>query len=130
MLKFATALSAALIIGWVLVGSAAPASAGYRKSGCCGPLPPSYTYNTKKVHKHITRHHDVWRTKYVQRTKRYVHVTRIQPVVHIHNVKRVHTKLVGVERPVHERVTQYLPAQTYTTNSTVYLRPECGCGGY
>jgi hypothetical protein len=131
MLKFATALCAALIIGWALVGSAATASAGYRKSGCCGPLPPSYTYNTKKVHKHITRHHDVYRTQYVKRIKRYVHVTRIQPVVHIHNVKRVHTKLVGVVHPVHERVTQYLPAQTYTTHSTVYLRPECGCSyGY
>ena len=111
MLKLVTALSAALIIGWALVGSAATASAGYRKAGCCGPLPPSYTYNTKKVHKNITRHHDVWRTRYV---------------------KRVHTRLVGVVHPVHERVTQYLPAQTYTTHSTVYLRPECGCsyGGY
>ena len=130
MLKLVTALSAALIIGWALVGSAATASAGYGKAGCCGPLPPSYTYNTKKVHKHITRHHDVYRTKYFKRIKRYVHVTRIQPVVHIHNVKRVHTKLVGVVHPVHSRVTQYLPAQTYTTHSTVYLRPECGCGGY
>jgi hypothetical protein len=130
MLKFATALSAALIIGWALVGSAATASAGYRKAGCCGPLPPSYSYSTKNVYKHITRHHDEYRTKYVKRTKRYVHVTRIQPIVHIHNVKRVHTKLVGVEHPVHERTTQYLPAKTYTTSSTVYLRPECGCGGY
>jgi hypothetical protein len=131
MLKFATALSAALIIGWALVGSAATASAGYRKSGCCGPLPPSYSYSTKNVYKHITRHHDVYRTQYVKRTKRYVHVTRIQPIVHIHNVKRVHTKLVGVEYPVHERVTQYLPARTYQTSSTVYLRPECGCSyGY
>jgi hypothetical protein len=132
MLKFCTALSAALIIGWALVGSAATASAGYRKAGCCGPLPPSYTYNTKKVYKHITRHHDVWRTKYFKRIKPIVHVTRIQPIVHIHNVKRVHTKLVGVVHPVHHRVTQYLPAHTYTTNSTVYLRPECGCsyGGY
>jgi hypothetical protein len=131
MLKFGTALFAALIVGWALVGSAATASAGHRKSGCCGPLPPSYTYNTKKVHKHITRHHDVWRTKYVKRIKPIVHVTRIQPIVHIHNVKRVHTKLVGVVHPVHHRVTQWLPARTYMTSSTVYLRPECGCSyGY
>ncbi|MEA2835501.1 MAG: hypothetical protein QOD89_51 [Bradyrhizobium sp.] len=130
MLKLVTALSAALIIGWALVGSAATASAGYRKAGCCGPLPPSYTYKTKHVHKHVTRHHDVWRTKYFKRIKPIVHVTRIQPVVHIHNVKRVHTRLVGVVHPVHSRVTQYLPARHYVTNSTVYLRPECGCGGY
>jgi hypothetical protein len=34
---------------------------------------------------------------------------------------------VGVVHPVHEQVTQILPARTYQTSSTVYLRPECGC---
>jgi hypothetical protein len=95
-----------------------------------GPIPPSYTYKTKKVYKNITRYRDVWRTKYVKRTKRIVHVTRIQPIIHVHNVKRVHTKIVGVVHPVHQRVTQYLPARTYVTNSTVHLRPECGCSSY
>ena len=128
MLKFATALSAAVIIGWALVGSATSASAGHRNHGCCGPIPPSYTYKTKNVYKNITRHHDVYRTKYVKRTKRIVHVTRIQPIVHVHNVTRVHTNIVGVVHPVHQRVTQYLPARTYVTNSVVHLRPECGCG--
>jgi hypothetical protein len=128
MLKFGTALSAALIIGWALVGSATTANARHHRSGCCGPLPPSYTYKTKNVYKNITRHHDVYRTKYVKRIKRHVHVTRIQPIVNIHNVTRVHTNLVGVVYPVHERVTQYLPARTYVTNSVVHLRPECGCG--
>ena len=133
MLKFVTALSAALIIGWALVGSATTASAGgygYGKSGCCGPLPPSYTYKTKKVYKNITRYRDVYRTKYVKRTKRYVHVTRIQPIIHIRNVKRVHTRMVGVVYPVHHRVTQYLPAKTYSTHSTVYLGPRCACSSY
>ena len=127
MLKFVTALSAALIIGWALVGSASTASAGYRKAGCCGPLPPSYTYKTKNVYKNITRHHDVYRTRYVKRIKPIVHVTRIQPIVHVHNVTRVHTNLVGVVHPVHHRVTQYLPARQYVTSSVVYLRPHCGC---
>jgi hypothetical protein len=132
MSKFATALCAALIIGWALVGSAATASAGHRHHGCCGPLPPSYTYSTKNVYKNVTRHHDVYHTQYVPRTKRYVHVTRIQPIVHIHNVTRVHTNLVGVVHPVHEHATQWLPARTYVTNSVVHLRPNCGCsyGGY
>src|SRR5258708_16391745 len=130
MLKFSTALSAALIIGWALVGSATTASARHHYRGCCGLLPPSYTYSTKNVYKHITRHHDVYRTRYVKRIKRYVHVTRIQPIVHVHDVKRVHTNLVGVVHPVYQQVTQYLPARTYHTSSTVYLRPECGCGGY
>jgi hypothetical protein len=132
MLKFVTALSAALIIGWALVGSATTASARHRHHGCCGPIPPSYTYKTKKVYKNITRHHDVWRTRYVKRTKRIVHVTRIQPIVHVHNVTRVHTRIVGVVHPVHQRVTQWLPPRRYVTNSVVHLRPECGCsyGGY
>jgi hypothetical protein len=126
MSRFVMALSAALVIGWALVGTSTTASAGHRK-GCCGPLPPSYTYNTRTVHKHVTRHRDVWRTRYVQRIKPIVHVTRIQPVVHVHNVTRVHTRVVGVVRPVHYRATQVLPTQTYATNSVVYLRPECGC---
>lgn len=127
MLKFVTALSAALIAGSVLVGSATTASAGSRDHGCCGPVPPSYTYKTKKVYKNITRHRDVWRTKYVKRVKPIVHVTRIQPIVRVHNVTRVHTRIVGVVYPVHRRVTQWLPARTYVTSSVVRLRPHCGC---
>jgi len=57
-----------------------------------------------------------------------VHVTRIQPVVHVHNVTRVHTRLVGVPYPVHHHVTQWLPPRHYVTSSVVYLRPQCGCG--
>src|SRR5471030_1598182 len=127
MLKFATALSAALIVGWALLGSVATASAGHRHHGCCGPLPPSYTYSTRNVYKNVTRHHDVYRTRYVKRIKPIVHVTRIQPIVHVHNVTRVHTNIVGVVHPVHHRVTHVLPAQRYVTNSVVYLRPQCGC---
>src|SRR3954453_12976432 len=133
MLKFATALSAALVIGWALVGSASPASARHnRHHGCGGPLPPSYTYKTRNVYKNITRHHDVYRTRYVKRIKPIVHVTRIQPIVHVHNVTRVHTNLVGVVHPVHHQVTQCLPARHYVPNSVVHLPSSCGCsyGGY
>jgi hypothetical protein len=127
MLKIATALSAALIVAGSLVGSADPANARHRR-GCCGPLPPSYTYKTKHVYKHVTRHHDVWRTGYVKRIKPIIHVTRIQPILHVHNVTRVHTNLVGVPYPVHHRVTQWLPPRTYMTSSVIHLRPNCGCG--
>jgi hypothetical protein len=128
MLKSVTALLAGLILGWSLVGAATTANAGSRGKGCCGPIPPSYTYKTKKTFKTVTRHRDVYRTKLVPRVKRIVHVTRIQPVVRVHNVTRVHTRLVGVVRPVHQRVTKVLPARRYVTNSVVYLRPTCGCG--
>ena len=128
MLKSVTALSAALIVAGTLIGSASPASARHnRHHGCCGPLPPSYTYKTKHVYKHVTRHHDVWRTRYFKRIKPIVHVTRIQPIVHVRNVTRVHTRVVGVVRPVHHHVMQVLPPRAYVTNSVVHLRPECGC---
>lgn len=127
MLKLVTALSGALIVGWALVGSATDANAGHRRHGCCGPIPPSYTYKTKKVHKHVTRYRDVHRTKYVKRIKPIVHVTRLQPVLHVHKVTRVHTRIVGVVHPVHQHVTQVLPPMRYVTSSVVYLRPQCGC---
>jgi hypothetical protein len=128
MLKSVTALLAGLILGWSLVGAATTAYAGSRGKGCCGPIPPSYTYKTKKIFKTVMRHRDVYRTKLVPRIKHIVHVTRVQPVVRVHNVTRVHTRIVGVVRPVHQRVTQVLPVRRFVTNSVVYLRPTCGCG--
>ncbi len=127
-MKFVTALSAALIVGWALAGSATDANAG-KGRGCpgCGPLPPSYTHKTKTVHKHITRYRDVHRTKYFKRIKPIIHVTRIQPVIHVRKVTRVHTRLVGVPYPVHHHVTKWLPPRHHVTSSVVYLRPHCGC---
>ena len=127
-MKFVTVLSAALIAGAALVGSATDANAGKRR-GCpgCGPIPPSYTYKTKTVHKHVTRYRDVHRTEYVKRIKPIIHVTRIQPVVHVRKVTRVHTRIVGVVHPVHRRVTQVLPVRHHVTHGVVYFRPHCGC---
>ncbi|MEJ0074342.1 MAG: hypothetical protein WDO17_02660 [Alphaproteobacteria bacterium] len=133
MLKFVTALSAALIVGWALVGSAGTASAdGYRHGGyggCCGPIRPSYSTNTVYKHKHIKKYHDVYRHKYFKRYKKYVHITKVQPIIHVHKVTRVHTKLIGVVVPVHKRMTKWLPPRVIVTTSTVHLRPTCGCGG-
>ena len=127
-MKLVTALSAALIVGLAVAGSATTADAG-KGRGCpgCGPLPPSYTYKTKKIHKHITRYRDVHRTKYFKRIKPIIHVTRIQPVIHVRKVTRVHTRLVGVVYPVHRHVTKWLPPRHHVTSSVVYLRPQCGC---
>jgi hypothetical protein len=134
MLKFVTALSAAVIVGFALVGSATTASAGgyYRGGGyggCCGPIRPSYSSSTKTVHKYIKRHRDVYSTRYIKRKKLYVHTTRIQPVYHVHTVVRHHTKLVGVVVPVHKYKTVWLHPKKYYTSSNVYLRPQCACGG-
>jgi hypothetical protein len=137
MLKFVTSLSAALIVGWALVGSATTASAGgygkgYGGKGCCGPLPPSYKSHTVYKHKHIKKYRDVWKHQYFKRYKKHIHVTKIQPIIHVHKVTRVHTKLIGVVVPVHKKITTHLPPKWIVTTSTVHLRPVCGCssGGY
>jgi predicted small secreted protein len=127
MFKFVTALSAAVILGWSLVGAATTANAGSRCKGCFGPIKPSYTYKTKKVYKNVKRYRDVYHTKYVPRIKRIVHVTKIQPIIRVHNVKRIHTRFVGVVKPVHVRLTRVLPVQRYVIHSVVRLRPQCGC---
>src|SRR3954454_9782675 len=121
MFRFVTALCAALIVSGTLIGSASPASARHnRHHGCCGPLSPSYTYKTKHVYKHLTRHHDVYRTRYVKRIKPIIHVTRIQPIVHLHNVTRVHTNVVGLAYPVHAHTTRWLRPKIYMTSSVVH----------
>jgi len=138
MSKLVTALSAALIVGWALVGSAATASAGgYGKGhgyggGCCGPLPPSYSRHTVYKHKHVTRYRDVWHHKHFKRYKKHYRITNIQPVIHVHKVTRVHTKLIGVVVPVYKKVTHVLHPKYIFTSSTIHLKPVCGCssGGY
>ena len=75
------------------------------------------------MHKHIKVYKDVWRTKYVKRIKLHMHVTRIQPIIHIHKVTRHHTRLVGVVDPVRNTQDGVSAAPEYVTNSHVYLRP-------
>jgi hypothetical protein len=127
MLKCVTAFSAAVIAASAFVGSTADADAGSRRNGCCGPIPPAFTQKTRTVHKHVVRYRDVWRNRYVPRVQPIVHVTTVQPIVHVHRVTRVHTRIVGVVRPVHHHVVQWLPPRQHVISSAVYLRPQCGC---
>jgi hypothetical protein len=86
--------------------------------------------------KHITKYHDVWRHQYFKRYKKHIHITKIQPILHIHKVTRIHTKRIGVIVPVRVRLTQRLPDRVFVTHSTIHLKPVCGCssghghGGY
>src|ERR1700709_1341173 len=112
MIKSAFALLTMLIASLVLAGSATTASAHYRHyghHGCCGPGPPSYVYKSVPKIRPITRYHDVARTNFFYRPHRIVHVTRVQPIVYVHTVTRVHHHLVGIVRPVYQHVTEYLP---------------------
>ena len=87
MLKSVTALSAALILGAALVGSATTASAkdrGYGGSGCCGPIKPTTSYSTKKTYKNVKVYKDVWKNKYVKRIK-LQHAYHSHPADHPHS---------------------------------------------
>jgi hypothetical protein len=127
----------ALIVGCALAGFTVPASAdSYRPShggggygGCCGPLPPSHSENTVYKKRHITKYYDVWRHKKFPRYQKHIHTTKIQPILHIHKVTRVHTKLIPYTVPIKVKHTKWLPEKVYVTTSKVYLRPECGCSG-
>lgn len=138
MLKSVTAFSAALILGAALVGSPTTADAkgyksgGYGGKGCCGPIRPTTSYSTKKVHKHVRVYSDVWKKKYVKRIKLHTHITRVQPIIHVHKVVRHHTKIVGVVVPIKKYRTVYLPPKKYVTTKHVHLKPVCSCssGGY
>jgi hypothetical protein len=137
MYKLITSLAAAVIVGLALVGSATIADAkGYRHGGgggCCGPIPPSYSSNTVYKHRHRTTYRDVWRHEYFKRYHKHIHITKIQPILHLHKVTRIHTKRIGVIVPVHKHITERLHERVIVTSSTVHLRPVCGCssgGGY
>jgi hypothetical protein len=133
MFKSITAVFAAVIAGSVLVGSATTASAGYgyghRHHGCCGPIAPTYHYKTKRIYKHVTRYHDTWRTKYVPRIHRIVNVTRYQPIINIHKVNRIHTKIVGVVHNRYEHRAVWLRPIRYVSLSTRHYT-HCGCSSH
>src|SRR3954454_15718403 len=116
MLKAVTALSATVIAGWALVGSATDASAHYRHHGCCGPIAPTYHVHNKVIHKlqALSR-----RVTYPLRAPypRIIDITRIRPIIHISDVTRIHHHKVALVHPRHEHHTQWLPARKYVTHS-------------
>jgi len=126
MLKHVTAFFASLLAGWILVGSATSASAQSQHEGCCGAIPPTYVYNTVPKIKHVIQYHDVSRTNYIYRIHQIVHVTRVQPIVYVHNITRIHHYTVGIVQPVHEYVTQWLPIQSIVTSQVINTY-NCGC---
>jgi hypothetical protein len=116
-----------LIAGVGLVGAATTADAGYRHGNCCGPLPTTYTYGTVNRVSHVTHVHDVYRQHYFDRPKLYVHITRIHPIVYVHDLTRIHDRAIPVVRPVHEAETQYEATTTIVTSSVVHIKEGCCC---
>jgi hypothetical protein len=127
MYKSATGLLCAFIAGSAMIGATAAANADYRHGGCCGPIPPSYSYGTVERVSHRTNYHDVWHKTVVNREKLYVHVERVQPVVYVNNVTRIHDQLVEKVHPVHVSRVEYLPTETVVTASVVHINEGCVC---
>lgn len=117
MLRVVSALFAVLVAGWVLFGSATNASAGYGN----GRSHTTYIYRTVHPVRHVTHYRDVSRTNYSYHVHRYVHVTRVQPIVYVHDVTRVHHHDVAIVRHVNVYRTQYLPARKIVTHSVINI---------
>lgn len=131
MIKFVTALIAALVAGLVLAGSTYTASARQGYSGChaCGggPIAPTTYYKTVHPQRSFTRYHDVSVYNRVNRVHRIVNVVRIQPIVRIHDVTRVHHHTIFHTINAYASVTQRLTPIQYVDRS-VRHHYDCGCG--
>jgi hypothetical protein len=64
--------------------------------------------------------------RHVQRIRRIVHVTRVQPVVHTHVVTRVHHHTIFHTKNAYERATVHLPPVNTASGSTKHYY-DCSC---
>ena len=77
--------------------------------------------------KSLTRYHDKLVYKHVLRVHRVVNVTRVQPIIHIHDITRVHHRTIVRINDVYSRVTQQLmPIRTIEYSTQNYY--DCNCG--
>ena len=75
----------------------------------------------------MTRYHDVSVFKHVHRIHQVVNVTRVQPVLHIHDVTRVHHHTIVLTSDAYQHVTQHLPP-IYDVQRSVLNYYDCSCG--
>jgi len=127
MYRSVTGLLCTLVAGSALIGATATANAHHRYGGCCGPIPPSYSYSTVQTSSHRTVFHDVWHKHIVNREKLYVHVERVHPVEYIHNVLRIHDQTVEKVHSVHESKVEYVPTTVVYSTSVVHIQEPCIC---
>lgn len=124
MIKSVTALSAALLAGCVLAGSAPTATA---RCSACGPIPPQTYYKTVHPAQYYTRYRDVSVYNRVNRVRQIFNVTRVQPIVYINEVTRVHHHTIVQVSNAYQDVTQYVAPLTYVYRSVQHYY-DCGCG--
>lgn len=125
MSMFVKAGFAGLLGLGALVGAASSADASYRH-GCssCGSRPTQYVYHDEYRHSVVYHHSSRYHRYPVDVPQLTVHVTRIHPVVAVHNLVTVHEQPypVIVHYSKYERVTEPA-AYTYSTSTAVVHEP-------
>lgn len=125
MRKTVMALIATLAFGWVMAGATTSAGA-HACASCSAPVPPTTIYKTVHPSQFMTKYHDVSVTRHVRRVHRVTTVVRVQPILHIHEVTRVHHHTVVTTRNAYHRQTEHLAPIREVTHSTQNIY-ECGC---
>ena len=125
MRKIVIAVIATSAFGWLVAGSATSASA-HRCGSCGAPPAPTTIYKTVHPAQYMTKYHDVSKTKLVHHVHRITTIVRVQPILHIHEVTRVHHHTVVTVSNSYSRETEHLSPIVHTTRSTENFY-DCGC---
>ena len=128
MIKLVTVMAAALVAGWVMVGSATNANAKSGRATCshCRPIAPTVHINTVYKYKTKTVVFSETKTKRVPRLHKIINVTRIQPVIRMHKVLVVHHHTIYYTKDYRVSKVERLPAITHTDFS-MRSTYDCQC---
>jgi hypothetical protein len=106
-----TFISATLLVaGWLLVGSA-PEAKAYT----------TVVYHTIHPKTFSVRYRDVYKTHYVYRIHRIVHVTVVKPIHVVTIVTRVHSRTVVIWKTVNIHVRKVYPARTVYVHKRIHV---------
>ena len=125
----ATIGALALGLGFGMFGLTTSASAhhgGYYPGCHCGG---GTSYKVRTVHpvSNVFHHHDRSVYNHVTKYHRVVTITRIQPIIKVHNSTTIHHHTIVSVRDVYASKTEHLHPIVYTTSS-VHSTYDCHCG--
>ncbi len=127
MIKCVTALITTLAAGWLFAAAATAATTRPAICKSCGPIAPTRHYKTVYPMKMQTHYRDVSVYKTVRRVHRITNVTKIQPIVYIKEITRIHHHTIVRTSNAYERVTQRLTPMRYVERSVKNFY-DCRCG--
>jgi hypothetical protein len=80
-----------------------------------------YVYHVTHPKTYSTRYRDVYKTNYVYRTHKIVHVNLVKPIHYVSVVTRVHARTVVIWRTVNVYTSKVYPARHVYSYRTVHL---------